>query len=59
MQNLIRMEALLKKLSISRATVWRWVKGGHLPAPIRIGPNVVAWPEGQIDEWIATRSNRA
>lgn len=55
MQKLIRMEALLKKLSISRTTVWRWVKQGHLPQPLRIGPNCVAWPESQIDEWIASR----
>jgi predicted DNA-binding transcriptional regulator AlpA len=29
---------------VSPATVWRWVKAGILPNPVRLGPQVVAWP---------------
>jgi prophage regulatory protein len=34
-----------------RATVWRWVKAGLFPAPVKIGPNSVAWKEHEIEEW--------
>lgn len=28
---------------VSRATWYAWIKSGHAPAPVRLGPNVAAW----------------
>ena len=37
----------------STATLWRWVRDGLFPAPIRIGPNSVAWRVSDCQEWAA------
>lgn len=29
---------------VSTATLWRWVSIGILPPPVKLGPQVAAWP---------------
>jgi len=43
---------LLKK---SRTTLWRWIRSGHFPQPLKIGPNSLAWTEDQVTQWIASK----
>jgi len=43
-------------LPFGSATLWRWVKLGMFPAPVRLGPNLVAWAKADIDTWIASRT---
>jgi predicted DNA-binding transcriptional regulator AlpA len=35
----------------NRMTLWRWVKSGHFPAPVELGPNTRAWPEPSVEEF--------
>ena len=51
----IRAQELAAMLAVHRTTLWRWVHDGHLPRPVRLGPNTVAWDSTQIDAWLATR----
>ena len=51
----IRAQELATLLAVHRTTLWRWVHDGHLPRPVRLGPNTVAWDSTQIDAWLATR----
>ena len=37
------------KFKISRATVWRWMRGGKLPRPYRLGPNCVRFAKSEIE----------
>jgi prophage regulatory protein len=39
----------------SRSTIWRWVRSGHFPEPVKLGPNTVAWTQAQLDAWVATK----
>lgn len=41
------------RLSVSRCTVWRMVRRGDFPAPVRVSPGRVAWSAGDVDAWIA------
>lgn len=50
---LIRVKEVCERLSVTRTTVWRWVRDGHLPPKRQIGPNVVGFLEHEIDEFIA------
>lgn len=34
---------------VAPATVWRWVAAGLLDAPVRLGPQVSAWPVEVIE----------
>jgi len=43
---------------VSRATLWRWVKSGHFPAPVNLGGNVTAWTASSVRAWMAKRQER-
>jgi predicted DNA-binding transcriptional regulator AlpA len=43
-------------LPVSAPTIWRWVKLGTFPKPIRLGPQTTAWPVSDIEDFIAQRS---
>lgn len=40
-----------KRYKISRSTLWRWIKVGHIPAPVRIGPRAVRWLLSELLIW--------
>lgn len=42
-------------LGVSRATIYDWLGKETFPAPIRLGPNRVAWSSIRVDEWLASR----
>ena len=39
------------RLPVSFATIWRWVKLGSFPQPVRLGPQVTAWRMEDIERW--------
>jgi predicted DNA-binding transcriptional regulator AlpA len=43
-------------LPVSAPTIWRWVKLGRFPAPIRLGPQITAWPLEAVDAFLAQRT---
>lgn len=47
----LRLPAVIEATGWSRATIWRKVKAGVLPAPIPIGPKSIAWDAEEIAEW--------
>ena len=36
------------------STIWRWVKAGELPAPIKLGGRAL-WDEDEVDERLAAK----
>jgi prophage regulatory protein len=36
----------------SRVHIYRLVKAGKFPAPIKVGQNRIGWVESEIDEWL-------
>lgn len=53
----LRRIDLTKKFGVSATTLWRWERDGRIPPRRQIGPNVVAWLESDIDEWMLARPN--
>lgn len=43
-------------LPVSPATLWRWVKEGKFPAPIRLSDRVTAWETVKVNAWIETQA---
>lgn len=52
---LIRFQAVRARTGLSRSTIWRLERAGHVPAHRRISPNAVAWLEQDITKWIESK----
>lgn len=48
----IRQSLLLEYLPFSGATLWRRVKDGSFPAPVKLSPNVTAWDVTKVRAWM-------
>jgi prophage regulatory protein len=54
-KRLIPMKVVLAKTSHSRTSLWRLVKNGAFPPPVRISAGRCAWLEASVDAWIDAR----
>lgn len=54
---LISCDTLADKLGVSRSTIYRWLKEGSLPKPMRKG-KTVRWSENEIDLWWQTAKDK-
>jgi prophage regulatory protein len=52
---LIRLPELLRRVPLSRSTIYQMVSKGEFPAPCKIGPRAVAWSEELLDAWAKTK----
>ena len=53
---IIRTEDLTRRLGLSRATIFRKVKAGRFPAPIKISQRAIGWRIDDVEAWIAARA---
>jgi prophage regulatory protein len=37
---------------VSAATLWRWVKAGKFPAPVKLSERVTAWSVESVRAWL-------
>lgn len=44
-------------IPFSSATLWRKVKAGTFPAPVKLSQRVTAWRVEQIREWMQSRTD--
>lgn len=51
--NGVRQEPLIP---ISPATIWRWVRTGRFPKPVKLGPGVTAWRGADLIAFIENSS---
>lgn len=40
----------------SHVHIWRLVKAGQFPAPLKLGPRKVAWLRSEVEEWIEQKA---
>ena len=61
---LIKLKTVLEYCAFSKATLYRQIKAGHFPEPVRLtggwddsnaASRSVAWREEEILQWIASR----
>ena len=50
---LLRLKDVIALVSISRATIYRYLGAGTFPSPLQIGPRRVAWRASDINAWFA------
>ena len=52
---LIKRKELEKALTVSPATLYRWIKEGKFPKQIRLGDNMVRWERKSVEAWMTER----
>ena len=53
---LIDMHTIIARTGMSRMTVYRRMKAGEFPQPIKLGERINRWTEGDLEAWIAARA---
>jgi prophage regulatory protein len=48
----IRINQLIQTLPISKASIWRKVKQGTFPAPVKLSVGITAWRKTDIETWL-------
>ena len=49
---IVRVKAVQKKTGLSRSTIWRKVKDGSFPAPVKLSSNCIGFFEHEVDEFL-------
>ena len=48
----IRQKKLLNLVSFSAPTLWRKVKAGTFPKPVKLGEKMTAWRYEEVEAWM-------
>jgi len=52
---ILRLPAVIAVVGVSRVSIWRWVRAGTFPRPIRLGARAVGWRDSDVQRWLETR----
>lgn len=52
---LLRKPEVKSKTGLSDRGIYYEIQKGRLPSPVKIGDRASAWPEHEVDRWIAAR----
>ena len=44
-----------RRVGLKRSSLYREMRRGEFPLPLRVGPKAVRWPESEILAWVAAR----
>jgi prophage regulatory protein len=54
-----RCKAQTGMFPFSDSTLWRMVKAGKFPKPVKLSGGVTAWPAADVDAWHQSRESVA
>jgi predicted DNA-binding transcriptional regulator AlpA len=54
-KSFIRQKNLLSILGFSAPTLWRKVKAGTFPKPVKLGEKMTAWRLEEVQAWMEAR----
>ena len=49
---LLRLPSVENKTGLSKSEIYRRIKAGTFPVPIKLGARAVAWPAAHIEAWV-------
>ena len=53
----LRVKDLIKFLTLSQSTIWRKVRAGEFPKPVKLSDAVTAWKTSDVIAWIKNVGN--
>ncbi len=51
MSKILLLKEVVARTGKSRTTLWRDVRAGRFPAPVKVGRNRIGWVESEIADW--------
>ena len=54
-ERLLRRQEVEVKTGLTRSTIYRLMRAGEFPEPLKLGPRAVRWRATEIESWIAER----
>ena len=55
MNNLLTRREVSARCGIARTTIYRLMRAGLFPEPVRVGIRAVRWNEHELASWLASR----
>lgn len=55
-EKLLRLNEVVEIIGISKATVYKWIKLGKFPKPVKLSARLVAWKSVDIQNFISSCS---
>ena len=52
-QRLLTRHEVERRVGMGRSAIYRAMREGRFPEPLRVGPKSVRWPLSEIEAWIA------
>jgi len=55
MEKFVRVNEISQCLTVSQATIWRWVAQGTFPQPIKLSTRVTVWRKTELDDFFTKK----
>ena len=52
---LLRRDEVELRCGLARTSIYRMMRAGTFPEPVKVGPRAVRWAESEIEHWVAER----
>ena len=52
---LLPRNAVEERLGITTSTLYRMMRSGEFPEPLRLGSRCVRWSENEVETWVSNR----
>lgn len=56
-EKLLRLGDVMERTALSRSSIYKKIKDGEFPSPIKVGIRASRWQETAIDIWIDRKVN--
>lgn len=53
---ILRIQAVIDKTGLPKASIYREMARGRFPRPIKLSEKAIGWRDSDIDEWIEQRA---
>jgi len=47
------------RYTVSRGTIWRWIREGDFPQPVKFGASSTRWHLAELEAWEAKKRSQA
>ena len=54
-ERMLRLRSVVSMTGLSKSTLYRLIKQGRFPQPLRLTQRAVRWRREEVDEWLSQR----